>query len=125
VILLAIRRWRVPTGGLTLILTIAYTFTISIHKDFYFIPFIFLAGLAADVLYKWLKPSVERATELRWFAFGVPVVFYALYFFTLALTSGVWWTIHLWTGAILLSGITGWLLSYAFVPPQFPIEQGT
>jgi hypothetical protein len=124
VILLAVRRWRVPTGSLALMLTVAHGLTVSIHEDFYFIPFLFLAGLAADVLSKWLKPSAERTSAFRWFAFGVPVIFYALYFVTLALTSGVWWTIHLWTGAILLSGITGWLLSYAFVPPQLPVEQG-
>lgn len=54
----------------------------------------------------------------RWFAFGVPVIFYTLYFLALVLTDGVWWVIRVWGGATLLAGITGWLLSYAFMPPQ-------
>lgn len=124
VILLAVRRWRLPIGGLTLIITVAYGLTVSIHEDFFLIPFEILAGLAAETLYWWLKPSLERPASFRWFAFGAPVIFYALYFLTLALTGGVWWTVHLWAGAILLSGVAGWLLSYAFVPPQIADEKG-
>ncbi len=123
VILLAVRRWRLPIGGLTLIITIAYGLSVSIHENFFLIPFEILAGLTAEVLYWWLKPSLGRPISFRWFAFGVPVIFYAFYFLTLALTDGVWWTIHLWAGAILLSGIAGWLLSYTFVPPQIADER--
>lgn len=124
VILLAIRRWRLPFGGLTLVITVAYGLTVSIHENFFLIPFEILAGLAAEALYWWLKPSLGRPLSFRWFAFGVPAVFYALYFLTLALTGGVWWTVHLWAGAILLSGIAGWLLSYAFLPPQIAQRKG-
>lgn len=125
VILLAVRRWRLPAGSLTLIIAVAYGLTVSIHEYFYLIPFEILAGLAIEVLYWRLKPSLGRPTAFRLFAFGAPVVFYALYFLTLALTGGVWWTVHLWTGAILLSGVAGWLLSYAFVPPQIGEEKGS
>jgi hypothetical protein len=118
VLLLIVCRWKLPIGSLTLILTIAYGLTVSIHEDFYLIPFEIVAGLVAEAVYWWLNPSVDRPISFRWFAFGVPVVFYALYFLTLALTRTMWWTIQLWAGAILLSGIVGWLLSYAFIPPQ-------
>ena len=125
VILLAVRRWRLPIGGLTLIITVAYGLTVSIHENFFLIPFEILAGLAAEVLYWWLKPSLGRPILFRWFAFGVPVAFYALYFLTLALTGGIWWSPTLWSGTILLAGITGWLLSYAFLPPQIADEKRT
>jgi hypothetical protein len=125
VILLAVRRWRLPIGGLTLIITVAYGLTVSIHENFFLIPFEILAGLTTEVLYWWLKPSLGRPISFRWFAFGVPVLFYALYFLTLALTGGVWWTVHLWAGAILMSGIAGWLLSYAFIAPEIAVEKGT
>lgn len=62
--------------------------------------FAVVTGVMADVLYRRLKPSVVRPSALRLFAFVVPVVFCVLYFSTLALTGGVWWTIHLWVGAI-------------------------
>lgn len=122
VILLTVRRWRMPVGGLTLIITIAYGLTVSIHENFFLIPFEILAGLTTEILYWWLKPSLNRPIPFRWFAIGVPVAFFAFYFLALALTDGVWWTIHVWAGAILLSGIAGWLLSYAFVPPQITDE---
>lgn len=118
IILFAVRRWRLPIGGLTLIIAIAYGLTVSIHENFFLIPFEVLAGLSAEILYWWLKPSLSRSIPFRWFAFGVPVAFYAFYFLALAITDGVWWTLHVWAGAILLSGVVGWLLSYAFIPPQ-------
>lgn len=124
IILLAVRRWQLPVGGLTLIIAIAYGLTVSIHENFFLIPFEVLAGLTAEVLYWWLKPSMSRPISFRWFAFGVPVTFYAFYFLTLAFTGGVGSMIHLWTGAILLSGIAGWLLSFTFVPPQTAGEMG-
>jgi hypothetical protein len=81
-----------------------------------------LAGLTADVLAWWLKPSVTRPYELRFFAFAVPVVLYLLYFLTLKLTSGVNWTIHLWLGTTFVAGITGFLLSFLLVPPAVPAD---
>ena len=79
-----------------------------------------LAGLTADALYIWLKPSVTRPADLRLFAFAVPVVLYLLYFLVLKLTSGVNWTIHLWLGTTFVAGIAGFLLSYLLVPSTVP-----
>lgn len=118
IILLTVRRWRLPIGGLTLIITIAYGLTVSIHENFFLMPFEILAGLMVEVLYWWLNPSSGRPVTFRWFAFGVPVVVYVLYFLALILTDGIWWAIRVWGGAIPLAGITGWMLSYAFMPPQ-------
>jgi hypothetical protein len=124
VILFAARRWRLPIGGLTLMITVAYGLTVSIHENFYLIPFEIGAGLAIEVLYWRLKPSLERPVSFRWFAFSAPVAFYALYFLTLAVTGGIWWSFNLWSGAILLAGITGWLMSYTFLPPQLADKKG-
>jgi hypothetical protein len=128
VILLAVRRWwrsddHLPFGSLTLLLTVSTLLAVSVHEDWRLAPFAALTGAVADVLFKWWQPSATQPGAFRWFAFTVPVVFYALYFATLALTGGIWWTIHLWAGAIVLAGVVGWLLSYAFVPPAQPIEQ--
>ena len=62
------------------------------------------------------QPTAARPTPFRQLAFLLPALFYATYFTVLALTSGLWWTIHLWAGAIVLAGIAGWLLSYAIIP---------
>jgi hypothetical protein len=37
--------------------------------------------------------------------------------------KGWWWSVHLWTGAIVLAGLVGWLLSYLILPPQEPREE--
>lgn len=123
VMLVAVRRWgrdsQLPFGSLTVVLSLSSLLTVSVHEDWRLLPLAVLSGLAADLLLYWLKPSPARPTAFRWFAFAVPVIFYTLYMATLALTGGIWWTIHLWAGAIVLAGVVGWLLSYAFVPPAF------
>ncbi len=47
---------------------------------------------------------------------------YVGYFVALAMTEGISWSIHLWTGSIGLAGLTGWLLSYLLMPPRLPEE---
>jgi hypothetical protein len=32
--------------------------------------------------------------------------------------DGVWWPIHLWTGTIVLAGVTGWLVSLVVLPAR-------
>jgi hypothetical protein len=44
-------------------------------------------------------------------AFAVPALTYLAYFATLAATTGIGWTIHLWLGATLLAGIIGLALN--------------
>jgi uncharacterized membrane protein YagU involved in acid resistance len=83
------------------------------------VPAALVAGLLADTLYAALRASRLRNSQLgfRLFAFGVPVVFSLIYFLTLVATTGIWWSIHLWLGSVVLAGITGWLLSYVTIPP--------
>jgi hypothetical protein len=79
-----------------------------------------IAGLASDGLLHQLKPSAARVGALRLFAGGVPLIWYSVYFLALHLTEGIWWSVHLWAGAIVLAGLVGWLLSYLVVPPLGP-----
>jgi hypothetical protein len=90
----------------------------SFMQDHYrFIPAAALAGLGADLLIRWLTPSRERSRGIRLFAFAVPVLYYVFYFVVLMLTQGINWSIHLWTGSIVLAGMVGLLLSYLIIPP--------
>lgn len=118
VLLLVVRRWQLPPGSIALIVIVANGLTISIHEIWYMIPFVFLAGITAEALYRVLKPSSERVTPFRWFALGVPFLYYSLYFLALRISDGMWWSVHLWTGVIVLAGVAGWLLSYGFIAPQ-------
>lgn len=122
VTLLTVRRRLFPPGGLTLLFTLNAALTVFPHGEYRFIPVALLAGLLADLLLEWWRPSATRPGALRGFAFAVPAVFFALYFLALVLTGGTWWSIHLWMGAIALAGVAGWLLSYLLVPPQASTE---
>src|SRR2546421_2317997 len=122
VFLLAIRRWTLPFGTFTLILTLNITF-LSFMQDHYLLILVgTLTGLIADLLIWKLHPSVARPDEVRLFACLVPGVLYLLDFLTLLFITGIAWTIHLWLGSTIVTGIAGWLLSYLLIPPQVPGE---
>ena len=74
--------------------------------------------MAADLLLWRLRPSAAWSAAFRLFAFAVPTILYGLYFLALRLTGGgVWWSIHLWMGAIGMAGVVGLLMSFLVVPP--------
>lgn len=128
IILLMVRRWsaHLPFGTLTLLLginTALVTTVFDAGRPIAALPLIIaavLAGVASDIALRVLQPSVQRSLALRVFAAFVPVALYALYFGVLFFGGGIWWTIHLWTGTIVLAGIAGWLTSIVTVsaPPQ-------
>src|SRR5215475_12911212 len=87
------------------------------------IPVVVLAGLAADGLLQGLKPSMSRVRALRLFAASVPLLWSGGYFLVLHLTHGIWWTVHVWAGVIVVAGLVGWLVSYLVVPPPGPAAE--
>lgn len=134
-VLLAVRRWALPPGSLTLIFALNAALMSLMQDRYLFIGVAAAAGLVADLLRGRLQPSV-RPWELRLFAFAVPTVYYLLYF--LALTylatlaginslispvpglpppAGIGWSVQLWMGTTLVAGAVGWLLSYLVMPP--------
>jgi hypothetical protein len=119
-VLLTIRRWTLPFGFFTLLLTLNITLLSFMQDTYVLIIVAVLGGLCTDALYAWLKPSVTRPADVRLFAFIMPVVLYLLYFLALKLTTGVNWTIHLWLGTTFVAGIAGFLLSFLLVPPELP-----
>jgi hypothetical protein len=116
-VLLTAMRWLLPFGSLLLMFTLNALLMSFMQDHYRFIPAAALAGLGADLLIRWLKPSMERSGALRLFAFIVPVLYYVFYFAVLMLTQGIGWSIHLWTGSIVLAGVVGLLLSYLIIPP--------
>lgn len=116
-VLLAMMRWDLPFLSLTLVFALNAALSVSQAQDYdlRLVVTAALAGLVADALVRGLKPSAAKPEALRLFAFTVPVVYYALFFVVLMLTRGVGWSTHLWTGAIVLAGVTGWLLSYVLL----------
>ncbi len=122
VVLLGIRQRALPPGGLTLLVIGNSLLMAGFHfAEVSAYPQVLAAalagGLVADAALRWLKPSVERVRELRVFAFVVPFALSLFFFAVLIGTTGIWWSIHVWTGVVFLSGIVGLLLSYVAVPP--------
>ncbi len=115
-VLLALRRWRLPFGALTLIVG-ANTALLSVIDDsFQLIPAAIAAGLAADVLLLLLRPGPGRWWALRLCGALFPAIFTLLYFLTLHQRGGVFWSIHLWGGSVVLASLSGLLLSYLAAP---------
>ncbi|MCB9136707.1 MAG: hypothetical protein H6636_14900 [Anaerolineales bacterium] len=118
-ILLALRRWTLKPGSLTLMFTVNAAFMSVLQDQRELIVPWFVAGLLADGLYWFLRPGAQGG-KLRWFAFGVPALWYGLYFLTLFLGKNLHWRIHTWGGGIVLAGVIGLFLSYLLVPPNIP-----
>ena len=114
-VLVLVTSWVLPFGALTVLFTLN-GLLMAVFDDRYglVIP-VLVTGILADLVLAWLKPSVERRGRLYLFAIGVPVLLYALYFLALQLTQGIGWGIHLWLGALVLSGLSGWLVSFVIV----------
>jgi hypothetical protein len=126
-ILLVVRRWRLPLGTFAIIFLIksALSSVLAVSSPVIAVAFVgLLIGFTIDLVYLWLKPSVERGLAFHLFAFVVPIVNTAAYFLGLAAIHGIAWSVNLWAGSIVLSGVVGLLLSYVLLPPQLPSEQG-
>ncbi|MDX1612683.1 MAG: hypothetical protein R3300_00145 [Candidatus Promineifilaceae bacterium] len=125
--LLALRRWSLPPGALTLLVVgnalFMYVERISYNREqWYVLPALLLATLVIEGLYRLLDPTPQRVIALRLFAFTVPVVLFLFYFAALILVQGIWWAIHMWLGVTLMAGVVGLGLSLLVAPPPIPAE---
>jgi hypothetical protein len=120
--LLAVRRWgpRLPAGAFTVVFGMNALLIGAARDQLHLLPGAVAAGIVADVMLRVLSPSSARTRSVRWFALAVPASYFALYFVNVALTRGVWWSVPLWSGAIVLAGTVGWLASWLVAPPTIP-----
>jgi hypothetical protein len=121
-LMIVMRRWRMPLGSFTLLITLNVAFMTVLTDSYILIPAAFVTGILADILFWRLRPSSENVGALRIFAFVVPVVYYLLYFAALGLTEGISWSIHLWLGSTVMAGVASMLLSYLLVAPKGPMS---
>ena len=111
-LLLIVRRWRLPFGALTFIITMNAALMSLIADQYVFVAGALAAGLIADILLWLLKPSIFAPVRWYSFAFLVPFFLYVLYFLTIFRTGTVIWSPHLWLGSIVEAGIVGVLLGF-------------
>jgi WD40 repeat protein len=119
VLLLALRRWRLPFGAITLLLVVSTALIGFLGDQHIWTLVALVAGLLAEALYAALRPSPEHPIALRIFSFSVPALLYGLYFLWTYLTSGqISWSVHLTAGTAALAGVVGLLLSIVLIPPE-------
>ena len=120
VVLPLVRRFDLPIGSLTFLISVNAVFVTMIKGADPVIVVGVAGGVVADLLLVGLRPSSMRLVQLRLFAFLVPAVLYTLYFAGLIAADGVWWPVHLWAGAPVVAGLTGLLVSLLVFPPAIP-----
>ena len=130
-VLLALRRWRLPFGTFTFMFGLNGALMVVFFPKSLLVsvPTAVLGGLAADLVYRFLRPSPDQPSNIRLFAFLVPAMFYTIYLIDLAIIgpiifqSGILWSAPFWAGTPVIAGIAGFLLSYVMLPPALPVEQ--
>ena len=119
--LVALRRRTLPVGSLTVMLGINGMAMIlmrghmPLNIQALFAGVAILSGIVGDVLLWRLRPSPARVRELRVFATGLPVAYFAIYLAVVLLFVGSSWTVHSLTGMVVMAGIVGLLVSFVFV----------
>jgi hypothetical protein len=127
-VLYVLRSRPLPLGSLTLVLSVNVALMAIIHDKYLdtgpypLIGAAVLAGLIGDALLWWLRPSRDRIRAFRTVAFVIPAVQYLGYFIAVMWWAHVTWSVHLWTGAIVIAGGMGWLVSYLVVTPPWIAE---
>src|SRR5260370_570665 len=118
-ILLAVRRWQLPLGALTLMFTINAVLLSFLADQYGLIPVALAAGVLVDSLPWLLKASTTRFNELRLFAFLVPLVLYLFYFLDLQLPPSIAWSIPLCLyPAFLPAGVLFFPTLFHLCPPS-------
>lgn len=126
-LLMMMRRWKLPFGAVTFMLTINGLLMIWLavqgNNDYrYGVPAWVLSGLLIDALIWWLKPSAQNLRALRIVTAVAPFIIVLVYMAALHLQGlvvrmGIWWAIHMWLGVPVLGGLVGLLLSLVAFPP--------
>lgn len=113
-VLLLLRRWRVPFGGITFLFTLPVALMAAV-TGFFYVPRLLavpiVAGLAADCLVWRLRVSPWNVAALRVFSVATPVILWSLYIAAVHLEWGMARPPLIWSGLVLWTGMEGLALS--------------
>lgn len=115
-ILFIARRARIAAGGFTFLFAGPILAMALMHDGLELVPAGIVAGLVADILSRKLHPFELHRKEVRAFGFIIPATFFTAYFLTLSVTDGIWWSVHEWTGSIVMAGLAGLLTTFLVLP---------
>jgi hypothetical protein len=116
--LLLVRRWRLPFGVMTLILT-SFALAMAVQSDLYTYAIgAFVTGLLADVAIAVFKDNLRSGRGLYAVGFLLPVLFTSLYeVISVQTFHGSGWPWNLLLGTPVLAGAAGLFLSFCIDSP--------
>lgn len=116
--LLAFRRWLVPFGSMTILLTTPVVWMSALTEFRYpeAIAVALATGLIADGLAKMLQSRPYRIRPLWLFAVAVPVTLWSLYFVATEWRWDLAVSPELWVGGIFFSSVAGFGLALIMAP---------
>lgn len=120
--IVARRRGRLPFGAYTVLVAVPAAMATVLSDEYRFIPGFIVAGLLADLAVRAWPAGRSRVGDAL-VAFLVPALFFACYFVTVAMTTGIGWSIHLWLGAIVIAGVIGLFLDELGHGPAIPVAE--
>lgn len=127
-VLLLLRRWHLPFGAVALMYLIntllMRAMTSGLGQWPVLLVLAFLAGLVADGLIQWLRPSPGRPWAYRLFAALLPLPLWVPFFAAAQALGQTAASLELWTGGCVMAALGSLALSALIVPPALPPEAG-
>lgn len=121
VIIFAQRRWQLPVGSMTLIITLNTALVAVFQDQYHLIPALLLVGVLADILLWRAQSAPKNPTMLRVFMSVVPAAYVLMFFLAQLIYYGsISWSLNLWLGVTFVAAIIGLFLSYLVIPPALP-----
>jgi hypothetical protein len=121
-VLLLARRWRLPFGAVTLVVT-SGALGITALRELTLgalVPAMLAGGLATDLLAARLRPRPDRPAAFRAFAALAPLPLWGAWLVGYALAYGIAWPPELWAGVLGMASLGGLGLSVLALPPAVP-----
>ncbi|GIH11200.1 hypothetical protein Rhe02_92670 [Rhizocola hellebori] len=125
-ILTLARRWTLPFGVATVLYAAAATLSAAVtdFDNWELMLGMVAAGVAVDLLARWLDPSPQRLVRFRVFAAAAPLVTWAIYIATAYLTSPPLYNPdgrveampEVYTGAPIVQALLGLLVGILLIP---------
>lgn len=118
IVLLLVRRWRMPLGSITLLFGL-YATALATQADTYWdIPSLLVTGIIADLLLAVLSDRARSGNGFYTFAFIVPFVMSASYIASVSLHDrGLGWPPNMTIGAPFIAGFVGLLVAFCYAIP--------
>lgn len=117
-LVMLLRRFTLPIGSVTVTLVVNALLVSPVQNHADLAIGALLGGAACDGLLYLLRPSAARRGAFQTFMFMAPATITAVYLAVVAVIANVWWPAPILFGAVPVTGMVGWLVSFVALPGQ-------